>query len=415
MVSASVSFQAFCQAGSEISLSDAYNAVVSNYPLLENKNLYDSILELQNKAVSKEMLPRLSLYGEGSYQSQTIEFPDTFPDPLVYPNDTYRAFGELELTLYEGGLISAKKQKNSLASEVNQKLLEVDLYELKDKVNNLFFNIVLAREQRGLLAISLTDIETQLEALKAGYENGTVLESEISKLRVKKLELLSEDQELEGTIAAQAHVLSALSGLEIKSNTRLALPETMILPYEDTVTRPEIGLYEARESNLEVEKELLTARQLPRISAFAQGGYSDPNRFNFFDTSGKEFAIGGLRLSWNFFDWGIAKTRRLELDMRQNELENQKRTFVHNVGSRQQEFRENSEKIQKQIANATEIAALQKEILTQYHAQLESGVINVTDYLVQLNAELRARQQLEIQKIALKRLQIDYLTLFGKL
>jgi outer membrane protein TolC len=312
-------------------------------------------------------------------------------------------------------MIGAKKQKNTLAREVNQRLLDVDLYELKDKVNALFFGIILAREQRTLLATSLADIDTRLAALQAGYENGTVLESELAKLRVKKLELLSEDQNLEGTIAAQAHVLEALSGIKIDNDTRLELPETGILPYEDAVTRPEIDLYDARESTLEVEKDLLTARQLPRISAFAQGGYSDPNRFNFFDTNGKEFAIGGLRLSWNFFDWGIAKTRRLELDMRRNELENQKQTFVHNVGSRQEEFRENSDKILKQIANATEIAVLQKEILTQYNAQLENGVINVTEYLLQLNAELRARQQLELHKIELKRLQIDYLTLFGKL
>jgi len=191
------------------------------------------------------------------------------------------------------------------------------------------------------------------------------------------------------------------------------LPEVESLPFRDSVARPEIALFDAQSVALLTEKELVRAGNLPRISAFAQGGYSDPNRFNLFDTDGKEFALGGVRLSWNLFDWGIAKNRRMELDMRRSSLLHQKETFVHNIATRQSEYRENSLKMREKIAKDTEIAALQKDILRQYDSQLEHGVINVTDYLLQLNTELRARQQLELDKIELQRLYVDYLTLFG--
>lgn len=402
------------QTSDRVSLYEAYNAVIGKYPLLENRTVYDSLLELQNKEVNKEMLPKLTLYGEGSYQTEVVQFPETLPTTLDFPNDTYRAYGELELTLYEGGMLHAKRKKNSSVGLINQKELDVALYGLREKVNILFFNILLAREQQALLATSLKDIDNRIAALQAGYVSGTVLESEISKLQVKKLELASDYEELEGDIVARSRVLSAYSGLEITKETQLELPETGSLTFQDQVMRPELALYQAMKSDLEVEKELIRARQLPRISAFAQGGYSNPNRFNFFDTDGKEFAIGGVRLRWNLFDWGISGDRRSELNLQQSVLENQKATFVHNIASRQAEYQENSQKILKQINNAEEIAALQKRILDQYAAQLENGVINVTEYLLQLNAELRARQKLELHKIALKQLQIEYLTLFGK-
>jgi len=405
----------FAQDTDGISLTQAYKAVAETYPLTKNRDLYDSLLQVQNRGVNRQRLPQLNLLGEGAYQSETLKAPASVPFPLNVPRYSYRAYGELEWTLYEGGKLNTEIRKNERENDVSQKQLAVDLYSLKDRVNTLFFSILLARAQESMLQTSLADIQSQIQTVQARFEHGAALESELSKLKVRKLELEADFQDLEGTISAQSGVLRELSGLQVDADTPLFLPVIGDLNFRDSVLRPEVALYEARASELETDKAMVRATKLPRISAFAQGGYSDPNRFNLFDTEGKEFAMGGVRLRWNLFDWGVAKSKRSELDIRETTLEHQKETFVHNIATRQSEFERNSKKIREKIQKDTEIAALQKDILEQYAAQLEHGVINVTDYLIQLNAELRARLQLEIDKIEWQRLQVNYLTLFGKL
>ena len=96
-------------------------------------------------------------------------------------------------------------------------------------------------------------------------------------------------------------------------------------------------------------------------------------------------------------------------------IDNQLETFEHNLNLTDGKFREDILKLEKQLIRDEEIAQLQNKILKQLSVQLENGVITVNDYLIQSNAELRARQQLQLHKTQLTQIKIDYLTQRGAL
>ena len=151
------------------------------------------------------------------------------------------------------------------------------------------------------------------------------------------------------------------------------------------------------------------------MSAFAKAGFGYPNPLNFFDNSVSPYAIGGLGFSWNLFDWGKEGRDRELLIVQSQIIENQQKTFEHNLDLTEGKYREDIAKLEGRISRDQEIADLQSKILEQLSSQLEHGVITVTDYLTQVNTELRARQQLELHQVQLQQVKIDYLTQRGAL
>jgi outer membrane protein TolC len=300
---------------------------------------------------------------------------------------------------------------------VNQKSLEVNLRSLKDRVNQLFFNVLLARQQQSLLQTSIEDIKTNIAILQAGYENGTILESEVSKLRVRSLELESEDARLTGNVKAYISVLSELLKVEIPHDAALTLPEvaTAITSRKQGIVRPELELYEQNSLLINAQEGMVDAVRAPKVSLYAQGGLGYPNPLNFADINSSTYALGGVRMGWNITDWNKSKREKEKLRVQEAQNQLSKETFIHDISSRNGEFQEKIDALDMQLENDLKIVELQKEILDQTEVQLSNGVINTNDYLLQVNAELSARQQYELHTVQLKQLQINYLTLMGLL
>ncbi|MEL6918690.1 MAG: TolC family protein, partial [Bacteroidota bacterium] len=357
----------------------------------------------------RERLPTLSANGEGTVQSDNIGFGD-----IEVPLENFSTYLDIDYDLFDGGLIRAKKQIEKATLKVNQQHLKVSLRTLKNRINTQYFAIKLARQQKALLKTSIDDIETNIQVRQAGYENGSVLESEVSKLKVRKLELLSESSRLEGDIKAYFSVLGQLIGTPLSTDTVLELP-IFIADINDSITRPEQELYKLQKDLQNAQESIINAGRMPKVSVFAQGGLGYPNPLNFSDINTATYALTGVRLKWDILDWGIAKKEREKLQVEIQQTEVDKRTFEFDIAIRKDEFREKMKALREQIENDQRIVGLQGEILQQIGVQLANGVINSSEYLEQVNAELAARQEMELHMVELQQLHIDYLTLFGKL
>ena len=400
----------------ELSLEAAYEQAERHYPLLENGALLQSISELNLALLNKEKLPTLSLNGVGQLQTENVHIGEPgSPINIAAPLETYKAYLEANFKLYDGGLVNAKKKMEEASVKVNQQGLKVSLRYLKDRINSLFFVIKLSREQQALLTTSINDITTNISYIQAGFDNGTVLESELSKLKVRKLELESEHIKLKGDIKAYFSVLNTLLGTAYPDSINLDLPETTLLGPDLEVSRPEQLLYQYQKEALMAQEKGIDATRSPKLSVFAQGGAGYPNPLNFSDISNSTYALGGVRLNWNVFDWGRAKQERQKIGIQTAQIDVDQKTFEFDIQSRAHEYTEKIAALYAQIDNDLQITALQKNILAQTKIQLQEGVINANDYLLQVNAELSARQKLQLHQVQLEQQQIEYLTLFGKL
>ena len=398
---------------STIALEELYKAAHSNYPLVKDAGLIDKIEAVGLAVISKNALPKISLEGRGQVQSENIEL-NFGTTAIQAPLETWNTALNVDYDLYDGGTTKAQKKIETASASVNRNSLEVQLRTLKDQVNTLLFAILLSRKQQLIFENSKEDLESNIGTMQAAYENGTALESEVAKLKVRQLELVSDIVSIHRDMATYFLLLEQLTGKTFPRDVQFEVPG-LFTPDTRTVDRPENQLFDSQKSFYAAQEASIAASTLPKISLFAQGGIGNPNPLNFSDLNTTTYALGGVKLNWNFIDFGKGKKERQRLQLQQEQIEVDRELFLFDIESKSREYQERIKATQQQISNNSGIVDLQRNILAQTKVQLDNGVINATDYVTQLNATLNSEQELEFNKTQLQQLQIEYLTLLGQL
>ncbi|WP_299530700.1 TolC family protein [Ulvibacterium sp.] len=408
-----ISFLGLGQSNS-VQLSEAYQWAEQHYPLVKDSDLITKIEAINLKNISKTKLPKISLNGQGQLQSENINIP-LGENAINAPLETYSAYLGVDYDLYDGGIKKAQKASEIASANVERKSLEVQLRSLKDRINVIVFVIALSRKQKQILQTSREDLRVNIQSLQSGFENGTVLESEVSKLKVRQLELTSEIIRTEGDIRTYISLLEQLTGKTFPEDVQFELPYVVPTFQSETINRPEEALFDNQKSLFAAQEASIAASTRPKISLFAQGGVGYPNPLNFSDINTATYALGGVKLKWDFLDWGKGKKERERIKLQQQQIEVDRELFLFDIDSDRMEYREKIAALQAQIANDEAIVVIQKDILAQSQVQLDNGVINSNDYVTQVNAALNAEQQLEFNKIQLQQTITNYLTLIGQL
>ncbi|QLE00041.1 TolC family protein [Galbibacter sp. BG1] len=410
------SYEALSQEKS-LELTQAYELAEAKYPTSANKDLIDSIYSLNTKLLNKERLPEITANAQGQVQTENLTLGVDSPDSPIFfelPLESYKTYLDANFFIYDGGLVSSKRRVQESSLQVNQQSLKVTLRNLKDRVNKAYFMVLLAQQQQQLLSTSLNNLKTTISEVQAKYSSGIVLESELTKLMVRELELLSDYDQLSGDLKAYLSVLEELVGVSISEATTLITPKVSTDIFME-IERPEAQLFNYQMEALEAQKSIVSALRMPKVGLFAQGGVGYPNPVNFAAIETATYALGGVRINWEVYDWGKVKKEKEILELEKQQLEAQKHAFKFDIESRKAEFIERIRATEKLLENDKEIVGLQQSILKQSDVQLANGVINSNDYLLQVNAALQAEQKYEFHKVQLEQLKIEYLTLIGKL
>ena len=161
----------------QITLEACYQLVSENYPLVKQRALLDNKNALELDALDTAKLPQLNFNAEAWYQSDVTQIP--IPNSGVEPpnNDQYRATLSVNQLIYHGGSIDASSKVKSAQLKTQQKQLEVSLYQLKQRINQLYFSILLSNESFSLLKAKEIQLETKLKEVKSGIQYGTILPS----------------------------------------------------------------------------------------------------------------------------------------------------------------------------------------------------------------------------------------------
>ena len=137
----------------KITLEKCYELVEKNYPLAKQNQLLQSQSELQTNILEKEKLPKIALNAQATYQSEVTQVPFSMPNATIEPlnKDQYRATLDVNQLLYNGGNIKAQTQLKASQIKTQQKLVDINLYQLKNLVNQYYFGLLLGQEKEELL------------------------------------------------------------------------------------------------------------------------------------------------------------------------------------------------------------------------------------------------------------------------
>jgi len=398
-----------------LTLEQAYALARQNYPLAKQKDLIKQTAEISIENLNKGYLPQIVLSAQATLQSAVTE--PTIPTPgfliQIQDKDQYKVLvADLNQVIYDGGNIRNQKEIQKLNSAVEDQRLEVELYKLIERINQVYLSVLYIDEQIKQVQLVKEDFNNGIKRVEAQVKNGVAFRS---NLDVLKAELLRNDQrliELHATRKGLVDVLGLLINQSLDPNVQLEKPKTE-LGLNSEVKRPEIKLYDDQARLVLQQKELVRSRNLPKASFFVQGGYMKPG-LNLFLNSYDWFYFGGVRLNWSLSSLYTSKKEKQIADVTKRMVDLQKETFVLNSNTQLKQQQSEIDKLQQLISTDQVIIDLRKSIKDAARAQLENGVITSNDYLREVNAEDQSRQTLITHQLQLLQAQINFQTILGK-
>ncbi len=397
-----------------LSLTKAYELATQNYPLIKQRELLKQTAEITIDNLSKGFLPQFSVSAQATYQSDVTQVNIPVPGIKITPpsKDQYKLVADVNQLVYDGGLIKEQKNIQQLNEAAEQQKVEVELYKLKERINQLFLGVLYLDEQLHQNTLIQQDLNIGIKKTEALVNNGVAFRS---NLNVLKAELLKAEQraiEIRASRKGYTDVLGLFINQTLADTVVLAKPE-LIIPVANDIQRPELKLYSTQEKLLAGQYKIIDARNKPKASLFVQGGYGRPG-LNFLNNEFALFYTKGVRLNWSFGGWYTQKKEKQLIDINTKFIGIQKETFLLNTNTALQQQNAEINKLQQLLAKDNEIIALRISIKDAAVAQLENGVITASDYWREVNAQDQAVQAKILHTVQLLQAQINYQTISGK-
>ena len=404
------------QSTTGLTLEQCYQRAEAAYPLSRQRGLIQKTSQYNIDNIAKGIYPQFSVSGSATYQSDVtkIDLPPipgfNFSIPTV-SKDQYKLYGEVSQTLSDFGINRQKRAISQTDGELQEENLNTQLYQLKDRVNQVFFGILLIDGQLEQNELSKKDIQTGMSKVQAAVANGTDFNSSLNKL---KAELLKTDQhsiDLRATRKAYIDMLSLFIDQPLDENTVLVKPAAPNL--SDSIHRPELKAYDLQVKSYQLQQHLTKINNYPQLNAFFQGGLGKPSPVNFLSTNVSGYYLTGLRLSWNFGGLYTYKKDQLINKNNQELVLTQRNTFLFNTSMTMRQQNADITRYQQLIRSDNEIIQLRESVKQTSAVQLQNGVLSANDYLIDINAEAQARQDKVLHDVQLLMAQYNYKTTAG--
>jgi len=403
---------------SSLTLDSCYRAARSHYPQARQKGLLEESTGLKIQNLNRNYLPQMSLNGSTTYQSDVTKIDINVPIPGFDINtpdlnrDSYKLTLDVNQVIWDGGVTGNQKKVESLGLQIDQEALEVDIHLLKERVNQLFFGIILLRENKNLLVSAKERLDKKHQETLSAIRNGTALTSQGNLLMAEILKVEQQVAETEIDLAASAQMLSELTGLTIPADISLEMPSYLTAAIAFQNQRWEGKLLSSQQEKLIASEKLVTTKLMPRFFAFGQLGYGRPG-FNFMDNDFTPFYIFGAKVSWTFWNWNQNKHEKRILGLQRQILDTRKETFDQNL--RLAYYKDMSEirKLEDVLEKDRQIIQLREEISRTTTSQYDNGVIAASDLVSRLNEETQARLQYRLHQVQLAKLRQTCLVNLG--
>ena len=184
----------YSNAQQSLTLEDCYALANKNYPIAKQIGLLQQKSDYEVDALKTGKLPKIDLVAQGTYQNQVT----TIPNPLLEPlnKDQYRANFDVNQLIYNGGLIDANSQLKEAQTKTQQQQVEVNLYQLKPRINQLYFSILFLQERKQLLISKQEKLVSKIKEVNAGIKFGAILPASEKVLEAENLKIKQQLSEI---------------------------------------------------------------------------------------------------------------------------------------------------------------------------------------------------------------------------
>ena len=409
VLSASLSTQA-------ITLKESLQMTHDNYPAIRQYQLIEQTRDFTLENASKGWLPQVSA-SAGAY---------AFTDPIQsneqiarmgidFKNYMANASVTIRQNLYDGGEIAAQKEVTSAQSEVQKHQLHVSMYGINERVQQIYFSILLLDEQIVLNELHQKDLSTSEKNIRSLIKGGIANQSDLDAILVECLKLKQQKDAIVVSRQAYLQMLGVFIGKELMVSEKLEKPSmesnvlrtpegttsdsssSLFLAKNWGINRPELQYYDSQNLLIDARRKQLDTRLRPTLSLFGMGMLHSKVS----DMINYGMLAGGISLSWNIGALYTRKNdiRKLEVQRQMNDI--QREVFLFNNRLQNEQEYGIIASLRKQIAQDTEIISLRESIRSKSDRKVQLGTESVNELVRDINAVNLAKTQKAMHEIQL--------------
>ena len=363
---------------------------------------YDLIAETEQYNISnaaRAWIPQVVLSGQATYQSATPTYPEAF-NAMIAANgldmsgirkDQYKVAIDVSQNIWDGGQSKANREIAEAEAAVERSRVDVSLYDLQSRIQNLYFGILLLDERVAQTESLIEVLDANLNRMRTYYKNGVAMQSDVDAVEAELLTASQTLSQVEASRASYRRMLEVFIGQPLTDKT-LTRP-AMVDVASRTSARPELAMFEAQSDKLAAQRKAIDASVMPRFSAFAQGYYGYPGLDMFKSMVSSEWtlnAIVGVRMSWNIGAFYTKKNNISKLDAAERQIAVQRDVFLFNTEMQTTQDDGEIARLRSAIEDDNRIVELRRSVRMAAESRLENGVIDATDLLRKIADETTA-------------------------
>ena len=404
-------------ANAQTTLDECISLAFENYPQVQEMSLIEKTKDLDLKNAAFAWIPQLNVSGKATWQSQVVEMPFDMPGmEFNIPHDQYGLTADITQQIWDGGASHSKKELAEAGAEVKKGQLEISLWSLRSRVENIYLGIILIDKQMALNDLLRESLERSRSEVKSLVEKGVDLSTDMDQLSVNILSCLQQRASLEADRNSYVRILSLMTGKDMQGVELVAPTEALSYMEEgepDFSGRPEMSLYSAQLKQNDLQLRQLNTLISPKLNLTFQAGYGRPG-MNMLSGDFSGYCVAGLKLQWNI---GALYTRsndihKLKAEARRIELT--RKSFLMNSSIEAEQKNNAILKAREVLERDTEIIELRQKISHSSEKQYQEGTIKMNDYLSMLDEEYKARANESLHEIQLMMAVYDMKNTLGK-
>lgn len=363
-----------------------------NYPAVRQYRLLEQTRDYNLANAAKGWLPKVSA-SAGAYVYTDIVKGGGVADMLGFKMKNCAASASVTVsqTVYDGGQTAAMRDVVAAEAELGRRELDVTLYAVNERVDQLYFGILLLEEQLRQNQLLRDDLATSTQTVQSLVDGGMANQSDLDAVRVEALKAEQQSETLRLTRAAYLRMLGVFVGRDLPDATALERPADR-LPSDRSAwgaNRPELSYFAAQNALTDTRRKQLDASLRPTVGLFGTG----LAHTKVTDLLHNGLLAAGVSVSWNISALYTRKDDIRKLDTQRAMCDSQRELFLFNNRLQNEESSLAAQALRKQIARDAEIVSLRESVRAAGEKKVKLGTESVSDLVRDINAASMARAQ----------------------
>ena len=399
-----------------LSLANCRQMAHDNYPAIKQYRMIEQSRDFTLDNVVKGWLPQVSA-SAGTYAFTDILKTNEQMERMGIDMKNWMANASVTIrqNVYDGGQIAAQKEVASAQADVQKHQLDVSMYAINERIDQLYFGILLLDEQLAQNELLQKDLSTSEKTIRSMMKGGVANQSDLDAILVEKLKVNQQKESLLASRKAYLRMLGVFIGKEFLESEKLEKPTltttqniykgvssseklstdggvsvgTLVKNGKWNVSRPELSYYDSQNLLLDAQRKQLDSKLRPTVSLFGMGMMHSKVS----DMMNNGVLAGGVSVSWNIGALYTRKNDIKKLEVQRTMNDSQRETFLFNNRLQNEEADGNIVSLRKQISQDDEIVRLRESIRSKADRKVQLGTESVNELVRDINAVSLARAQ----------------------